>query len=68
MEPDTAYSTPSGRQPTWPKKEVEPAPFGAHSKIDSIVLNAPPVADVYAKIMEGVCVWGNLIMTTTSAV
>jgi hypothetical protein len=23
MEPDVAYSTPSGRQPTWPKKDVK---------------------------------------------
>jgi uncharacterized membrane protein len=47
MEPDAADSTPRSHQPTWPKKEVEPAPFDAHCTIDSIVLNAP-VADVYA--------------------
>jgi hypothetical protein len=47
MEPDAADSTPSGRRPDRPKKEVECAPFDAHSEIGSIVLNAP-LADVYA--------------------
>jgi hypothetical protein len=45
MEPDAADITPTGRQPNRPEKEIESAPFDAHSKIDSIVLNAP-VADV----------------------
>ena len=39
--------TPAGRQPNRSKKEAESAPLDAHSKVDSIVLNAP-VADVYA--------------------
>jgi Polyketide cyclase / dehydrase and lipid transport len=47
MEPDAADITPAGRQPNRSKKEAESAPLDAHSKIDSIVLNAP-VADVYA--------------------
>jgi len=47
MEPGAADITPAGRQPTRSKKEAESAPLDAHSKIDSIVLNAP-VADVYA--------------------
>jgi hypothetical protein len=47
MEPDAADITPAGRQPNRSKKEAESAPLDAHSKVDSIVLNAP-VADVYA--------------------
>jgi uncharacterized membrane protein len=47
MEPDAADTTPTSRQPNRCEKEIESAPFEAHSKIDSIVLNAP-VADVYA--------------------
>jgi uncharacterized membrane protein len=47
MDPDAADITPAGRQPNRSKKEAESAPLDAHSKIDSIVLNAP-VADVYA--------------------
>src|SRR6202022_2834181 len=47
MEPDAADITPAGRQPNRSKKEAQSAPLDAHSKIDSIVLNAP-VADVYA--------------------
>ena len=47
MEPGADDRTPSGRRPNRPKKEVECAPFDAHSEIGSIVLNAP-VADVYA--------------------
>jgi Polyketide cyclase / dehydrase and lipid transport len=47
MEPDAADFTPAGRQPNRSKKKAESAPLDAHSKIDSIVLNAP-VADVYA--------------------
>jgi uncharacterized membrane protein len=47
MEPDAADITPTGRQPNRREKEIESAPFEAHSEIDSIVLNAP-VADVYA--------------------
>jgi uncharacterized membrane protein len=47
MEPDAADRTPSGRRPNRPEKEVECAPFDAHSEIGSIVLNAP-LADVYA--------------------
>src|SRR6202047_2868592 len=47
MEPDAADMTPAGRQPNRSKKEAESAPLDVHSKIDSIVLNAP-VADVYA--------------------
>jgi uncharacterized membrane protein len=47
MEPDAADITPNGRQPNRREKEIDSAPFELHSKIDSIVLNAP-VADVYA--------------------
>src|SRR3984893_6174877 len=47
MEPDAADISPAGRQPNRSKKVAESAPPDAHSKIDSIVLNAP-VADVYA--------------------
>jgi uncharacterized membrane protein len=47
MERDAAEITPSGHQPNSYKKEMESAPFDAHSQIDSIFLNAP-VADVYA--------------------
>src|ERR1700686_3510613 len=47
MEPDAADITPAGRQPNRSKKEAESAPLDAHSKIDSIVLNAS-VADVCA--------------------
>jgi Polyketide cyclase / dehydrase and lipid transport len=46
MEPDAADITPAGRQPNRSKKEAESAPLDAHTKVDSIVLNAP-VADVY---------------------
>ena len=47
MEPDAADTTPTGRQPNRPEKEIEFAPLYVHSEIDSIVLNAA-VADVYA--------------------
>jgi uncharacterized membrane protein len=47
MEPDAADITPSSRQRHRREKEIESAPFDAHSEIDSIVLNAP-VAEVYA--------------------
>jgi len=47
MEPDAADTTPTGRQPNRPEKEIESAPLYVHSEIDSIVLNAA-VADVYA--------------------
>ena len=47
MEPDAADTTPTGRQPNKPEKVIESAPLYAHSKIDSVVLNAP-VAEVYA--------------------
>jgi uncharacterized membrane protein len=47
MEPDAADTTPTGRQPNIPEKEIESAPLYVHSEIDSIVLNAA-VADVYA--------------------
>jgi len=51
MEPDAADTTPTGRQPNRPQKEIESAPLYAHSQIDSIVLNAA-VADVYAYCFE----------------
>ena len=41
MEPDAADTTPTGRQPNRPEKEIESAPIYVHSEIDSIVLNAP---------------------------
>src|SRR4029077_14331074 len=51
MQPDAADTTPTGRQPNRPQKEIESAPLYAHSQIDSIVLNAA-VADVYAYCFE----------------
>jgi uncharacterized membrane protein len=47
MEPDAADITPTGHQPNKAKEEAESPLLYVHSKIDSIVLNAP-VADVYA--------------------
>lgn len=47
MEPDAADTTPTGRQPNRPEKEIESAPFDAHCEINSIVVNAP-AADVYS--------------------
>ncbi len=43
MEPDAADTTPTGRQPNRPEKEIE----SAHCEINSIVVNAP-AADVYS--------------------